>query len=123
MKEILCPLCQKYVGKCIPDGNHDSGGLGKVMMYKSKYDYRIASHVFWHEKNKCGVLCRKCAKAKFPSGEYWTVYHLSYGSWGRCGGGDSGDPWLYTMEEKAQARCDELSARFGPNYKIERHTI
>lgn len=93
------------------------------MLYRSKYDYRTASHVFWNEKYKCGVLCRKCARTKFPSGLYWVVYHREYGRWGRCAGGDSGDPWLFTSQEKAQARADELSMRFGPNYEVEQLEI
>ena len=92
-------------------------------MYKSKYDYRSASHVWWGEARKNGVLCKKCARSKFPTGEYWVVLHRTAKGNGLCAGGDSGSPYLYTSEEKAQARANDLSGKFGPWYKTERRKI
>lgn len=123
MKTILCPLCGKEIGEKIPDGGHDSGGLGYVEMYRSKYDYRRASHAWWNGKYKCGLLCKTCARRTFPAGEYWVIVYTEWEKESLCAGGDSGDPWKFTTQEVAQKRADELGTKFGHTYMVERREI
>lgn len=123
MKEILCPLCGKSIGIRIPDGGHDSGGLGYITMYKSKYDKRKASNTWWDCKYKTGLLCKTCAKKAFPTGEYWVIYHTEYGKNGLCAGGDSGDPWKFKSKEAADKKANELKSKFGNKYIVDRREI
>ena len=123
MKDILCPLCGKTIGRRIPDGGHDSGGLGYVAMYRSKYDKRRASNTWWESKYKSGLLCKTCARQRFPAGEYWVVYHTEYGKHSACAGGDSGDPWKFMTREAAEAKAEALRSRFGDKYVVDRREI
>lgn len=121
--ELKCPICEKVIGKRVTDGWHDSGGLGMIQMCHSEYDYRKASHVWWHIRFKSGILCRKCAKEKFPDGSYYMVTFLDHGkeSHTLIGGVDGNG--MYADRQIAEQHAKDMTKKIGIQYWVKEYKV
>lgn len=118
---VKCPLCGKEIGKVIQDGAMASP-LGPIGFYRHENDYRKASHVYWQggRREKSGTLCRKCAKQKYPEGQYYRVafwYHAK--KMYTCA--ENGDK--YSTRAKADEVAKRQSDKTGSPYWVETFKI